>query len=125
SRLLPRATPPPQIVENGGLDLVSGAVVAFPQEAVVCRTALSLFRNISANDVLKTRLLHEGGLRLVLGCMAQHQNDKTLQEHGCATMAAMSLRSPPNGAQIVREGGITAVVQAMRRHPTVQPLQRQ
>ncbi|CAN0361878.1 unnamed protein product, partial [Ectocarpus sp. 6 AP-2014] len=113
------------VVENGGLDLVSGAVVAFPQEAVVCRTALSLFRNISANDVLKTRLLHEGGLRLVLGCMAQHQNDKTLQEHGCATMAAMSLRSPPNGAQIVREGGITAVVQAMRRHPTVQPLQRQ
>ncbi|CAM9428830.1 unnamed protein product [Ectocarpus sp. 12 AP-2014] len=123
------------IVENGGLDLVSGAVVAFPQEAVVCRTALSLFRNISANDILKTRLLHEGGLMLVLGCMAQHQNDKTLQatdmftrplaEHGCATMAAMSLRSPPNGAQIVREGGITAVVQAMRRHPTVQPLQRQ
>ncbi|CAM9565985.1 unnamed protein product, partial [Ectocarpus sp. 13 AM-2016] len=113
------------IVENGGLDLVSGAVVAFPQETVVCRTALSLFRNISANDILKTRLLHEGGLKLVLGCMAQHQNDKTLQEHGCATMAAMSLRSPPNGAQIVREGGITAVVQAMRRHPAVQPLQRQ
>ncbi|CAM9719548.1 unnamed protein product [Ectocarpus fasciculatus] len=113
------------IVENGGLDLVSGAVVAFPQEAVVCRTALSLFRNISANDVLKTRLLQEGGLRLVLGCMAQHPHDKTLQEHGCATMAAMSLRSPPNGEQIVREGGISAAVQAMRRHPTVQPLQRQ
>ena len=58
---------------------MSGAVVNFPLEAMVCRTALSLFRNISANDVLKTRLLQEGGLRLVLGCMAQHKKDKTLQ----------------------------------------------
>eukprot|EP00903_Cladosiphon_okamuranus_P005933 g5863.t1 len=113
------------IVDKGGLDLVSGAVVNFPLEALVCRTALALFRNISANDVLKTRLLQEGGLRLVLGCMSQHTNDKTLQEHGCATMAAMALRSPSNGAQIVQEGGITAVLAAMRTHPTVQPLQRQ
>ncbi|CAN0054510.1 unnamed protein product, partial [Hapterophycus canaliculatus] len=114
-----------QIVEKGGVDLVREAVVKFPLEATVCRTALSLFRNISANDVLKTRLLHEGGLRLVLGCMSQHKDDKALQEHGCATMAAMSLRSPSNGAQIVKEGGVTAVLEAMRRHPKVQPLQRQ
>lgn len=40
-------------------------------------------------------------------------------------MAAMSLRAPSNGAQIVKEGGITAVLEAMRRHPKVQPLQRQ
>lgn len=51
----------------------------YPLEVVVCRTALSLFRNISANDVLKTKLLQEGGLRLVLGCMSQHEGDKTLQ----------------------------------------------
>lgn len=83
-------TPPPpypirlppsqwQIVEKGGLELVSGAIVSFPLDAVVCRTALSLFRNISGNDLLKTRLLREGGLRLVLGCMSQHKGDKTLQ----------------------------------------------
>lgn len=40
-------------------------------------------------------------------------------------MAAMALRSPPNGAQIVQEGGITAMLEAMRRHPTAQGLQRQ
>lgn len=51
----------------------------FPLDAIVCRTALSLFRNISANDILKTRLLQEGGLRLVLGCMSQHKDDKSLQ----------------------------------------------
>lgn len=66
-------------METGGLDLVSAAVVKFPLEVVVCRTALSIFRNISANDVLKTKLLQEGGLRLVLGCMSQHDDDKTLQ----------------------------------------------
>lgn len=69
----------PQIVENGGLDVVSGGVVNFPLEALVCRTALSLFRNISANDMLKTRLVQDGGLRLVLACMAQHKTDRTLQ----------------------------------------------
>ena len=63
---------------------MSGAIVNFPLEVVVCRTALSLFRNISANDVLKTRLLQEGGLRLVLGCMSQHKGDRTLQVCGCA-----------------------------------------
>lgn len=51
----------------------------FPLEEGVCRTALSLFRNISANDALKTRLLNEGGLRLVLGCMSEHKDDKALQ----------------------------------------------
>lgn len=40
-------------------------------------------------------------------------------------MAAMALRSPSNGAQIVSEGGITSVLEAMRQHPTVQGLQRQ
>lgn len=68
-------------MEKGGLELVSGAIVNFPLEAGVCRTALSLFRNISANDALKTRLLNEGGLRLVLGCMSEHKNDKALQVH--------------------------------------------
>ena len=58
---------------------MSGAIVSFPLDAIVCRTALSLFRNISGNDLLKTRLLREGGLRLVLGCMSQHKGDKTLQ----------------------------------------------
>ncbi|CAM9630029.1 unnamed protein product [Laminaria digitata] len=113
------------IVEKGGLEVVSGAIVGFPLDAVVCRTGLSLFRNISANDLLKTRLLKEAGLRLVLGCMSQHKGDKALQEHGCATMAAMALRSPSNGAQIVAEGGIASVLEAMRLHPNVQPLQRQ
>ena len=40
-------------------------------------------------------------------------------------MAAMGLRSPSNGEKIVREGGITTVLEAMRRHPTAQALQRQ
>lgn len=68
-----------QIVGNGGLDLVSEVVVAFPSEAIVCRTGLSLFRNICANDVFKTKALHEDGLRLILGCMQEHKGDKTLQ----------------------------------------------
>lgn len=47
------------------------------------------------------------------------------QEHGCATMAAMALRSPSNGSRILAEGGVTAVVEAMRRHSSAQGLQRQ
>lgn len=56
-----------------------GAIVAFPTEALVCRTGLSLFRNISANDALKTELLNDGALRLILGCMYQHKDDEQLQ----------------------------------------------
>ncbi|CAM9332405.1 unnamed protein product [Sphacelaria rigidula] len=50
---------------------------------------------------------------------------KQPQEHGCAALAAMALRSPSNGARIVEEGAITAVVEAMRLHPSVTALQRQ
>ncbi|CAN0352096.1 unnamed protein product [Ascophyllum nodosum] len=111
--------------DQGGLDVISEAIVGFPLDVAVCRSSLSLFRNIAADDVLKTRLVNEDGLRLILGCMSQHRNDKLLQEHGCATMAAMSLRSPANGARIVSEGGIAAIVEAMRRHPAAVGLQRQ
>lgn len=69
----------PQIVDNGGLEIVSEDIVTFSSEALVCRMALSLFRNICANDVYKTKLVNEGGLRLILGCMQEHKTDKLLQ----------------------------------------------
>lgn len=67
------------MAEHGGLDVINGAIVRFPQEVSVCRSSLALFRNISADDALKTRLVNDGGLRLVLGCMSHHKSDKLLQ----------------------------------------------
>lgn len=67
------------MAEHGGLDVIKGAIVRFPQEVLMCRSSLALFRNISADDALKTKLVNDGGLQLVLGCMSHHGGDKLLQ----------------------------------------------
>ncbi|CAM9957182.1 unnamed protein product, partial [Choristocarpus tenellus] len=47
------------------------------------------------------------------------------QEHGCAAMAAMALRSPANGERLVGAGGVGTILAAMRTHPSAVALQRQ
>jgi hypothetical protein len=46
-------------------------------------------------------------------------------EHGIASLAAMTLRSPANSTKIVRVGAIDVIVKAMRRHSEKGSVQRQ
>jgi armadillo repeat-containing protein 6 len=57
--------------------------------------------------------------------MRTHISDAKLQDHGLATIAAMSLRSPDNARRLVAMGATLMILKAMQSHPTVTMVQRQ
>ena len=96
--------------------------------------SLGLIRNLCGNDEIKTNLClgtADGNVETstvlpsIIRAMRLYRTDAAVQEHGCATLAAMALRKPANAQRIVEEGGPMEVLTAMRRHPSVVPVQRQ
>lgn len=92
----------------------------------LARTVLSVFRNVSADDQLKAQLCSSmGGASLLLRAMQAHPTDAKVQEHGLATVAAMTLRSPENALTVAGLGGVPVLLQGMRGHPGATAVQRQ
>jgi hypothetical protein len=98
-----------------------------PQEVLVT-SLLGFFRNVSANDDVKTTLCN-GKYRSIVHCVLQAMNifrtSVLLQEHGCGLIAAMALRKPKNAASLISAGAHMSIVAAMRQHVTSVTLQRQ
>lgn len=124
-------------------------------DVVICRSAIAVLRNLSANDQLKSELASSnGGLSLVLEAMRLFGSDASLQEHATATMAQVravsctppasyvglgkayldhakhfycqvALRDRYNGSKIVEMDGIALITGAMRNHADCVALQRQ
>lgn len=99
------------------------------EESLEALTAVvGLFRNVSANDEIKSKLcVGDKSIVANLKCaMEAHSAAAKLQEHACATFAAMALRSPRNAEYLVRQhDAATWVVRAMQNHPSRTTVQRQ
>jgi hypothetical protein len=90
---------------------------------------IGLFRNVSANDDIKTTLCigtNRNVIHSTIEAMDMYQDIPLLQEHGCGLFAAMALRKPKNATALVMAGVHNCVVNiAMRQHPTSVTVQRQ
>lgn len=89
---------------------------------------VGLFRNVCANDEIKSTLCL--GAKSIVPqltlAMETFPEAALLQEHACATMGAMALRSPKNAGFLVRQNEVTIwIVRAMRKHPNRTTMQRQ
>ena len=92
-------------------------------------TIIGLFRNVSANDDIKTSLCignNRNVVQATVQVMEIYQDMALLQEHGCGLFAAMALRKPNNATALVMAGVHNCIVNiAMRQHPTSVTVQRQ
>ena len=101
---------------------------------------VGLFRNMSANDEIKTMLClgrssdstttnNNEVMSIVpslVHVMTTPSHPPLLQEHACGTIAAMALRQPRNAQFLVVTHAVhVAIVQVMQRHASSAPLQRQ
>jgi hypothetical protein len=97
--------------------------------SVELATALmGLFRNLAAQDDLKTALCEDPVLmKAVLhDAPNSYPEHVLLQEHMCGLVAAMALREPENAARLIQQYDAPRVVlQSMKRHSHNVPLQRQ
>jgi hypothetical protein len=103
-------------------------LVADSEETLQMLTAIiGLFRNLSANDEIKTTLCigNQSVLGNLLQAMEKYPSAASLQEHACGTLAAMALREPKNAEYLVGHDAHTWIVRAMRNHPQRSVLQRQ
>lgn len=96
-------------------------------EPSLVRYCLGLMRNLCADDLRKTKLVDDGVMSQMLGVMSidKYAADALLMEHGCACLAAMSLRQPTNAARIASAGAAEIIVKGMKRHERAGGLQRQ
>jgi len=94
---------------------------------------VGLFRNVCANDQVKTSLClgnkvsgQESIVEPLLELLQTFPQHALFQEHGCGTFAAMALRQPDNCHYLVQTHQVhVAVLAAMRQHPHRATLQRQ
>ena len=85
---------------------------------------LGLLRNLCANDEIKTSVCMKS-LGAILHTMETNLANPTVQEHGCAILAAMALRQPQNASSILDAHGQGFIVRAMSTYPAKVSLQRQ
>ena len=90
---------------------------------------IGLFRNVSANDDIKTTLCvgkNKNVIQCTVQAMEMYQDVALLQEHGCGFFAAVALRKPKNATSLVMAGVHSCIVNnAMRPHPKSVTVQRQ
>lgn len=114
-----------KIHELEGLRVVQELMVAHEENLVVVKRCITVYRNVAAADELKEFILRSGGVERVLVSMRVHEADASLQQHACATIAAISLRSPENSVKIVDLGAPRHIAHAMTLHRKNIPLLRQ
>jgi hypothetical protein len=89
---------------------------------------IGLFRNVCANDEIKSKLCfgEKSVVQQIIGAMEAYPEAARLQEHACATFAAMALGSPRNAEFLVEKNEVTTwIVRAMKKHPNRTTVQRQ
>lgn len=102
-------------------------LMASSESTEILTNMMGLFRNLSANDQIKTSLcLGEMSIVASMHDVSEKYPDEALlQEHMCGTIAAMALRQPKNAEFLVNNGLHTTVFKAMRKFPQRSTLQRQ
>ncbi|KAF0693066.1 Aste57867_15918 [Aphanomyces stellatus] len=114
-----------RLVAVGILDLVRILHEEERQQSRALLThSLGLLRNLAAVDEYKT-LLTTACMPSILQIMRAHAADASLQTMGCATIAAVCLRSPPNCDRVAELHGYKLVGLAMVSFPTNVVLLRQ
>ena len=119
------------IVALGVLDLAQTALSqsianAADDSPALAMAVVGLFRNVCANDEIKTKLCRDQGAALVVAAMSTWPRAASLQEHACGTLAAMALRRPHNAVRLVTEySAHVHILQAMSLHGNRVPLVRQ
>jgi hypothetical protein len=110
--------------------IVASAVDAWRQctdDWALATALMGLFRNLCANDDLKTSLCRGTDWAIVNGPLPSSlvRQSALLAEHICGTVAAMALRQPENGHHLVKAEWHKSVVEAMELYKERGSLQRQ
>ncbi|KAF0697618.1 Aste57867_11708 [Aphanomyces stellatus] len=101
-----------------GFKRLVAMVGAYTTDAVVQLATVRLMGVLAFNhDVNRVRLVAEGGLGVVLAGMAQHPNDKGLQQCSCTTLTNLAHNCEGNRRKILAQDGIERVLDAMQTFP--------
>lgn len=114
-----------KIHELTGLELVHELMTTHEQNLVVVKRCITVYRNVAAADELKELIIRSGGADRILIGMRLHHGDASLQQHACATLAALALRSPDNSVKLVDLGAPRDIARAMTLHRSNIPMLRQ
>lgn len=113
------------IVQTNGVTMVQELMTSYPKESALIKNGISMMRNIVAVDSLKRGFVDSRGLATVCQAMEEHPTDRSIQEHCCATIAALALRQTDLCREIVDSGVLRLVAKAMHLHHDSETFLRQ
>ncbi|RLN10847.1 hypothetical protein BBJ28_00010054 [Nothophytophthora sp. Chile5] len=105
-----------QIADLGGLATVQRVMQVNELNPSLVKRCITVYRNVAAADELKRAILQSGGVECTLLAMRRHEADASIQQHACATLAAIALRSPENSQALVKLGAAQQISRAMQAH---------
>ncbi|TMW69256.1 hypothetical protein Poli38472_001412 [Pythium oligandrum] len=114
-----------KIFELSGLELLFQTMLQHERNLTVVKRCVTVFRNVAAADELKEYIITSGGAAQILVAMQTHIADASMQQHACATLAAIALRSPENSTRLVDLGAPRQLAFAMRKHSSDTAVLRQ
>ncbi|GLE02129.1 hypothetical protein PINS_up010967 [Pythium insidiosum] len=114
-----------KILELQGLELLFDLMGQYERHLTVTKRCVTVFRNVAASDEIKQCIISSGGVARILEAMEIHRGDVSMQQHACATLAAIALRSPENSTRLVELGAARHIAVAMRSHSNDTTLLRQ
>lgn len=100
-----------------GLEVLQELMVVHERQGSLMKRCIMVFRNVAAADDVKGYLMRTGCAERILNAMRIHLAQASLQQHACATLAALALRSPENSKSLVEQGAARQIALAMRQHP--------
>jgi len=88
--------------------------------------ACAVVRNLSINSTNQAQIIQCNGIKHLVHCMCYHQNSAEIQEEAiCALWNVSLVNGEDRKLQIAREGGITLILQALKKYsmqPTLQEI---
>ncbi|EDV26595.1 Armadillo repeat-containing protein 6 [Trichoplax sp. H2] len=114
-----------QVVDLGGLKLVTQALAERMDESMIAARSCFLLRAISGNDDVKIAIVNSSCVSLIIAAMDRHPKHMHIAEQACAVFASLALRHPQHCAEIISCGGADFILKAMKIHEDVESVQKQ
>lgn len=117
SRLLVRTEFCQQILDLGGIPFLLSAFRENLDNAAICQQVMVVLKHLAGNDIVKEAIITDGAMDIIVAAMTKYGRNAYLCAAGCALLAALALRCPPNAEVIMAANGAELIVQTMKLHP--------
>ncbi|XP_072946459.1 armadillo repeat-containing protein 6 homolog [Epargyreus clarus] len=102
---------------DSGIDVLFTILADNYDDVAVTQQATKLITALAGNDDVKWQLVKSGIVSIIVSLLTRHSNNAAAAALTLKCMAALALREPAHGRELLDNGAAEAVVQCLKLHP--------